>query len=276
MSSSLDNALSLWRLGLSVIPVPRPRPEVPPGTVGDGKVPAIAWKEFQGRRASEQEIREWFNTEQNIAVVTGTISGVVVVDADSSEATRWIVRHLHRTPWQTRTSRGYHMWYQHPGGTVRNRARIETRDGRLAIDVRGDRGYVIAPGSLHASGQWYQWGGDWSVPRERLPVFWRGWLQKPSRPSTPRPPSNRPTGDVIERARRYLATIPKPELGRGSDQATLYVACKLARGFAISEADAAALIWEWAGGREGWTLDWVERKVRNAVQYGSEPIGNLR
>src|SRR5262245_17539199 len=40
----LDAARRLLALGLSVIPVPRPRPGVPPGEVGDGKVPAIVWR----------------------------------------------------------------------------------------------------------------------------------------------------------------------------------------------------------------------------------------
>lgn len=43
----------------------------------------------------------------------------------------------------------------------------------------GDGGYAIAAGSLHASGVWYEEAGDWSVPREDLPKFWVGWLQRP-------------------------------------------------------------------------------------------------
>ena len=44
------------------------------------------------------------------------------------------------------------LFYGHPGVPVQNRARLETADGRLPIDVRGDGGYVIAPPSVHASG----------------------------------------------------------------------------------------------------------------------------
>ena len=274
--SALQYALALRRRGLSVIPVPRPRPGVSPRNPGDGKVPGLQWKQFQERLPTEGEIRDWFSTEQNIAVITGHLSGVIVIDADSKGATQWIVEHLPRTPWQTKTSRGFHMWYRHPGGRVGNRVRINTRDGQLAIDVRGDGGYVIAPGSVHASGHIYRMAGDWSVPREKLPVFWRGWLERPSRPQLQRPPSQRPTGNLVERARQYLAAIPRPEIGNGSDEATLYAACRLVRGFDISEKDAAELIWQWAGNRDGWTREWVERKIRNAVQYGDEQIGGLR
>ena len=235
MPSCLETALDLARRGLCVIPVPRPRPGATPNTVGDGKVPAIEWTPYQDQLATEDEIRKWFTTEQNIAVVTGAISGVVVVDADSLAAVQWIRRRLTYTPWQTRTSRGFHLWYQHPGARVGNRACIDTGHGRLEIDLRGDGGFVIAPGSLHASGARYEFAGDWSVDRADLPHFWPGWLARPARPHTSAVPRSRPTGDLVNRARKYLAAIPRPEIGHGSDTAVLSAACKLVRGFGINE-----------------------------------------
>jgi hypothetical protein len=276
--STLEQALALWRRGLSVIPVPRPRPGVPAGEPGDGKVPAIAWRAYQTRRATEDEIRQWFGRDnQNIAIICGAVSGVVVVDADSPASLRWATAHLPYTPWQTQTSRGYHLFYRHSGIEVRNRARIETGDGRIAIDVRGDGGYVVAPGSLHASGARYIEAGDWRRSRDELPRFWIGWVARPARPTAPAAPRvSQPTGDLIDRARRYLAHVPRPEIGRGSDSATLYAAARLTRGFGLSESDAVSLLWAWAGGRPGWSIEWIARKVRNAAQYGTEPIGALR
>jgi len=277
MHSSLEIALSLRQRGLSVIPVPPPRAGVPPGQVGDGKTPAIPWKEFQSRPPTEDEIRQWFSGgSMNIAIITGAISGIVVVDVDSMDALRWWTSRRPYTPWQTGTSQGFHLAYRHPGVPIRNRARLETPDGRLAIDVRGDGGYAIAPGSTHPSGVEYQWAGDWSVSRDQLPRFWPGWLQRPTRPSAPRPDRPRPTGNVVERARRYLAAIPPPMIGYGSDNATLYAACKLTRGFELNALDAEALLWEWAGHRPGWTREWIAQKVAHAIRYGSEPIGVLR
>jgi hypothetical protein len=258
--------------GLSVIPVPRAD-----GGRYDGKVPALPWREYQTRLPTEAEITEWFSgPAKNLATITGDVSGVVVIDADAPDALQWCTRRLPYTPWQTQTARGFHLWYAHPGVRVTNRARIETGDGRLAIDVRGDGGYVIAPGSLHASGAEYSEAGDWSVPRQQLPRFWPGWLQRPTRPSPLRPTTPRPTGDVIERARRYLAAIPRPEIGHGSDADTLYAACRLTRGFGLATADAETLLWEWAGGRPGWTREWIAEKVEHAERYGTEPIGAMR
>ena len=82
-------------------------------------------------------------------------------------------------------------------------------------------------------------------------------------------------GEVLSRARAYLATIPKPEIGCGSDADTLYAACRLVRGFALSLEDAEVLLWEWAGRRSRWTRAWVAQKVAHAARYGTEAIGSL-
>ena len=274
--ASLDYALALARLGLSVIPVPRPRPGAVKGSPGDGKVPLISWKQYQSQRPTEDELRAWFATEQNTAVVTGGVSNIVVVDADSPEAVAWVKRNILRTPWRVRTARGLHLYYRHPGVPVGNKARIRTRAGALALDVRGEGGYVIGPGSVHASGAVYTAEGDWSVPSPKLPAFWVGLLERPRKASSLGSPRPRPEGDVVDRARCYLAAIPRPEIDQGSDNATLSAACHLVRGFQLTEAEASSLLWEWAGGRPGWTREWVERKVANALAYGDEPMGGLR
>lgn len=277
MTPVLAMARQLAALGLSVIPIPRPRPGVPVGKPGDGKVPAIVWGPYQRRRATDEELVTWFDGEpMNLAVVTGAISGVVVIDADDPAALRWCTRHLTYTPWQTKTTRGYHLWYRYPCVHVGNRARLETRDGRLAIDVRGDGGYVIAPGSVHASGGEYCQTGNWCVPRGRVPVFWAGWLRRPPRPPADPPHPPRPTGELVERARRYLAAIPPPVIGQGSDEAVFNAACRLVRGFGLPKHDAAGLLWDWAGNRSGWTFAWVAQKAAHAERYGTEPMGALR
>jgi len=279
MSAALDQALAFLHLGLSVIPVPPPRPGVEPGRIGDGKVPAIAWRDYQTRLPTEDEIRAWFGgAPMNLAIVTGAVSGIVVVDADAPEAVRWATRRLTYTPWQVRTSRGYHLYYRTPEARVPNRARIDAGDGRLALDLRGDGGYVIAPPSVHRSGAVYRLAGDWTAPRSRVPVFWPGWLARPDHERRTRATrrASPPTGDLMVRARRYLAALPRPIIGSGSDRDTLYAACRLVRGFGLPAGEAERLLWEWAGGRPGWTRAWIAEKVRHAERYGTEPLGALR
>jgi hypothetical protein len=158
--------LELWWLGLNVVPVPRP------WGGHDGKRPAIPWKRWQTERVPFELACRWFvGYDTNTAVITGAVSGVVVVDADSDEAIAWCSENLPKTPWLVRTRKGFHMYFLHPGVPVGNRCKIETGQGKLAIDVRGDGGYVIAIGSVHESGSRYLEAGDWSVPKWQLPVF---------------------------------------------------------------------------------------------------------
>lgn len=271
--TSLDHVRRLARMGFCVIPVPRAD-----GRRFDGKVPSIAWRPYQDRPPTDAEHVGWFDDERptNYAIITGAVSDLVVVDADSPEARRYAVRTLPYTPWQVKTSHGYHLYYRHPGVTVRNRARIHTPDGKLEIDVRGDGGYVVGPGSVHASGVKYLEAGDWSAPRADVPRFWPGWLERPraTQVDTPRP-RPRACGAVADRARKYLAAIPLPQIGQGSDAATLSAACRLVRGFQLGPAEAEGLLWEWCGGRPGWTREWIAAKVAHALRYGSEPVGGL-
>ena len=169
-----------------------------------------------------------------------------------------------------KTAKGYHFYYRHPGIPIRNRARIETPEGTIEIDVRGDHGYVIGPGSVHASGAVYTPTTGWDDPPELVPVFNPAWLERP-RPSLTFTVSERrtrnTTAPILERARRYLAAIPTPEIGFGSDAATLKAACRLVRGFGLADADAIDLLWAWAGSRPGWSREWIAQKVQHAHRW---------
>jgi Bifunctional DNA primase/polymerase, N-terminal/Primase C terminal 1 (PriCT-1) len=147
---SLKAALDYYRLGWSVIPV-EPR----------GKHPLIAWKVFQYRRAEVPEIAEWLRhwPDANIAVVTGVISGLVVLDLDprhGAEASLERLRHEHGalpdTVEATTGGGGRHLYFAHPGEITSNRVGLAP-----GIDLRGDGGYVVAPPSVHPNGEPYRW-----------------------------------------------------------------------------------------------------------------------
>jgi hypothetical protein len=91
--------------------------------------------------------------DANVGVVTGAVSGVVVLDADGPEGLASLkALNTPATTWLARTGKGLHQWFAHPGVAIGNRAGL-----RPHLDVRGDGGYVIAPPSLHASGRRYEW-----------------------------------------------------------------------------------------------------------------------
>lgn len=136
--------------GWSVIPIE-------PG----GKRPLVRWEEFQQRRASEQETRSWFTRwpDANVGVVTGGISKLVVLDVDPRHGGEESLAELERRHGPLPRSvealtggGGRHVYFQHPGGVMRNRVGLAP-----GIDLRGDGGLIVAPPSLHQSGARYVW-----------------------------------------------------------------------------------------------------------------------
>lgn len=121
------------------------------------KSPSIQWRTYQERMPTEQEIESWFknaNTkETGVAIVTGEISGIAVVDMDTEDAVQYArERNFAGTP-MVKTAKGYHAYYLHKPG-LRN---FQTRKALPGIDLRAEGGYIIAPPSMHPSGKQYQW-----------------------------------------------------------------------------------------------------------------------
>jgi hypothetical protein len=143
-------ALDYRRLGWSVIPL-RPKE----------KVPKLPWQEFQDRRADEEEIRAWFKRwpKANLGVVTGPVSGLVVLDVDprhgGEESLRtWIERHglLPTTPEAETGGGGRHLYFATRDPELGNRVAVVS-----GIDLRGRGGMIVAPPSIHPSGRPYVW-----------------------------------------------------------------------------------------------------------------------
>ncbi|MCL6447618.1 MAG: bifunctional DNA primase/polymerase [Armatimonadetes bacterium] len=119
-----------------------------------GKHPRVPWKEFQGRRPTEEEIARWKKQFPgcNWGIVTGQVSGVIVLDIDGPEGAEAIKgKHLPLT-WTVQTGKGTHYYFRCPGFPVQDAVRVLP-----GVDIRADGGYVVAPGSGHASGRKYTW-----------------------------------------------------------------------------------------------------------------------
>jgi len=149
----LAAALVYQRHGWSVIPL-RPK----------DKRPAIRWQEYQCRRAEPVQIRKWLQQwpNANIAIVTGEISGILVLDIDPKHGGDESLRGLEsvhdplrRTVEAASGGGGRHVYFAHPGGFIGNKVAVWP-----GIDLRGDGGYIVAPPSLHPSGRQYTWIPD--------------------------------------------------------------------------------------------------------------------
>lgn len=142
-----------------------------------GKHPACAWSELA-------PAEKWRGEDGcGYGIATGKRSGVFVVDLDTAKhpdaLADWHRLNGGACPltYTVRTgSGGWHFYFRYPGFGVGNSASLLAR----GIDIRGDRGYVVAAGSPHKSGATYEapifaevadapaWLVDWL--RARMPA----------------------------------------------------------------------------------------------------------
>ena len=131
--SNLATALELTGRGWAIFPLR-------PGT----KAPATS-KGLYDATKDEVLIRQWWteNPDYGIGIVTGAVSGLVVVDVDVKGGqpghSSMLDLELPETLTARTSSGGWHLYFQHPGGLVRNAVGIHP-----GIDLRADGGYVVA------------------------------------------------------------------------------------------------------------------------------------
>ena len=173
-SSCHGAALEYLALGWSVIPI-EPR----------GKRPLVAWLEFQDRWPTAAEVAGWFERwpEANVGIVTGIVSGLVVLDVDARHGGAQSLSGLEtehgplpRTIAVATGGGGRHCYFSHPGGVVHNKVGLAP-----GIDLRADGGCVVAPPSLHPSGRRYTWEPGSAPAQARLAPL-PLWLSQLARP----------------------------------------------------------------------------------------------
>lgn len=131
-----------------------------------GKHPRVKWSTIQ--KGEQRPGPEGSGT----GIATGGRSGIIVLDFDTVEALEKMERDP-ATPlpatYMVKTHRGAHLYFKWPGFYCRNSA------GKLAahVDVRGDGGFVVAPGSPHKAGGVYEALGN--VPIAPCPQWLLDW-----------------------------------------------------------------------------------------------------
>ena len=97
------------------------------------------------------------------------------------------------------------------------------------------------------------------------------------RPRAPRPRERHDFDQpVVERAKRYVASVPPAISGQHGDVHTFRVCCRLARGFALDDEQALHVLAEWnARCQPPWSEAELLDKLRCAARYGREPVGGL-
>ena len=146
-------AVEYIKMGLAVFPLEK-----------HGKKP-ITKNGCKDATLDAAQVKAWWqdNPEANIGIATGRRSGgIFVIDLDVDEdkgidgyhtLEDWQREHgSFPDSWIAITGRGgYHIYFR-SDHEIRNRAGIV--DG---VDIRGEGGYVVAPPSIHANGNRYEW-----------------------------------------------------------------------------------------------------------------------
>ena len=155
---------------------------------GTWKTPALAsWTEFQENLIPQATIDRWYSpggehaSRQNMGIITGRCSGnVFVVDLDDQkgpDAQAWWhgLIELHNNGMDLETVE------QRTGGGGRQklfRAPMDwvapTNKTVIHIDIRGQGGFAMMPGSIHESGRCYEWlagCAPWEMPITSAPEW---------------------------------------------------------------------------------------------------------
>jgi hypothetical protein len=272
-------ALRIAGTGTRVFPL-RPR----------SKVPALdeGWQSLATRDPAQLQTW-WRERPYNIGVMTGGLSGLLVVDLDAPARIgephgRQVLADLARDageaiPGDTRIvntpSGGQHLYFRLPEDVeLRNTA------GFLGahIDTRASGGYVVGPGSIVAKGRYRL-----VVAADPQPV--PRWLLERLRPPTP---SYRPTGPVRGARTRsaYVAAAVRGETERvataavGTRNHALFRAAARLGTFVAEGTLAEAEVWrvlrgavEGHLGIDGFGVGEVERTIRSGFHRATRDAG---
>ena len=203
-----------------------------------GKHSLIKWKEFQTRLPTEEEVEHWLKRWPfaNIGIVTGAISGLVVLDVDGAEGAEAVAeRHLPQTIISETGGGGWHYFFEYPEGS-----NIGSRTGLLnKVDIRADGGYVLAPPSNHISEKLYKWFPGCEPGKTKIAPA-PAWLIEALQPSK----NQREVVAPVQKRELLPCAVAFLETGtaQGTRDICLFTLAKHCRRAGMDEAEALATL----------------------------------
>lgn len=160
------------------------------------KAPIVKWLNYQNVR-TDSLLPQWFGStgQRNYWVMTGRMSGAIVLDCDNEAADKWwrdlLGDDVMSATARVKTRKGHHYWFKLPedwdgersvaSWSVHPPKGQEDDPSFLSFDVRADDTGVIVPPSVHESGHQYVW----EVPYENALVAPPGMLDGSHRAQAP-------------------------------------------------------------------------------------------
>jgi hypothetical protein len=252
--------------------------------VFEAKRAAFAWKTFQQRRPTDEELKRWFQgrRQRNIGVVCGEVSGnLLVLDFDRPELFDfWYNYYDVPRSAMVLTGKGAHVYVRLDGEPVNN-GKFYVQ-GQHAGELRYNGGYVVAPPSIHPSGAPYAWMDDSPIatltfndlhittdaPSQCLAY------RKPVRPRTPRATRSEGIPGHVRDPKAYVNAALAEELGKiagaipGQRNETLFTASLKLRKYdgVLDDVNLYDRLYE-AGCAAGLPSPEVEHTINSAWSY---------
>jgi len=210
--SVLDKALAYANKGMHVFPC---KPD---------KTPLTA-RGFLDASSDPDEVRRLFadHPDALLAIATGEVSGVVVLDIDTVEghgvngfaALKRLGWKIPPTTQVLTPSGGRHFYFKHPG----QGERVKSGTIEPGVDLKADGGYVIAPPSIGENGREYKFVGK--AKPAPLPQFLTEALSRDKRPATPIAGESIPEGTRNVALTSLAGTMQNRGMGRTVIEAAL-------------------------------------------------------
>jgi hypothetical protein len=241
---------------IPLIPVQHPTDSDPQS----GKAPVHGFSIHNPLTTISEVRKRWGHCPSwSVAIPTGSVSGLIVLDIDPRHGGEESLAELQRecgplpdtVECQTGGG-GRHLYFQAPNRPVG--CRINLKPG---LDLKGDGGYVVAPPSVHQSGDPYEWSPARSIIEYELAplpdcLFQAAELpeQTAGRSVASTSPTSAARDTLIDAAKQYLANVDEPAEGE-RNQTIFNLAGHMhafvirASGERLEEQDICSLLTEW-------------------------------
>jgi putative DNA primase/helicase len=172
MSSAKAAAVDYRRGGWCPIPIKKASKQTALGQLAP----------YLERPATQEELRSW--AWAGVGIVTGRVSGVLVLDVDGPEGEAELQKYGHPvTPMVRTPSGGLHLYFKHPDQHIRTGIRIAP-----GLDVKAAGGYAVAPPSIGENGKPYEWIVSHEEVELANPPKWLMDILERKRPKEPAGP----------------------------------------------------------------------------------------
>ena len=129
----------------------------------------VKWEQYQKLHPSQNDVKGWFEkrfSNQFIAIATGKISNITVIDCDTQKAYEQIQEHIPeslKTP-ICKSPHGYHIYFKYREG-------LSSRRYMDNVDVKTDGGCICAPPSINGNGIGYNWLSGLSLEKNEIAIM---------------------------------------------------------------------------------------------------------